>query len=91
MEQRAAHIHEVIERGGTVQHLQSDVQDLDRLVHQVEGLVESLGRFREIDRRAYAQLAPVVGAGRWHRSTTWRTTCPVPTAATTTRSNRSIV
>lgn len=56
MEQRAAHLRELIHRGGSLRHLRADVQDLDRLLHHIEELVDSLARFREIDRRAYAHL-----------------------------------
>lgn len=55
IERHAAHIHEVAHRGD-VRHFRADVRELDRLVHHVEELVDDLGRFRQLDRRAYVHL-----------------------------------
>ena len=56
MQQKAAHIQEVIRRRGGVDHLRADVRDLDRLLHHVEDLVDALGRSGQIDRQAFAHL-----------------------------------
>ncbi len=43
VEQLADHIHHVLDRGGSVRHLRSDVNELARLVRHVEELVYRTG------------------------------------------------
>lgn len=39
---KARHVHEVAHHGGSVHHLRSDVNELDRLFHHVEALVSRI-------------------------------------------------
>ena len=48
MQRAAAHIHDVIHRGGSRAHLRRDVRELDRLQHHVEDLVDRMIARREL-------------------------------------------
>lgn len=60
MERLAAHIHEVVDRGGGLGHIRADVGKLHRLVHHVEGQVEGIARSGQIGRRTLAHLRVAV-------------------------------
>jgi hypothetical protein len=61
MERLARHIHEVIHRGAGVRHLRRDVEELDRVFHHVEDLVNDLGRSRRIDPWTYRVIRSSLG------------------------------
>jgi hypothetical protein len=51
IEHDAEHIHEVAHRGGSLNHLRSDVAKLDRLYHAAEHLFEDILHSRRLDRQ----------------------------------------
>ncbi|HEY8506408.1 MAG TPA: hypothetical protein VIL46_17630 [Gemmataceae bacterium] len=56
MEKLAAHIHGLAHTGASIPHLSQDVRTLDRLYHNTEHLLVTLGRWGQVDPVAYRHL-----------------------------------
>ncbi len=56
MARLADHVHDVAHRGGSLAHLRSDVNTLDRLFHRVERQVDELCVLVRLDPRGTAHL-----------------------------------